>query len=348
MRRTINFKAVLAGVLIAAVGSAIVVHVVRRANAVPAGMVVSSAHFRVSTHHVLPTQANRSVTGPNDPSIAMAGPRSRSNGLLVVFLPGTGGKPACCQLFLREAVSLGYHAIGLTYNNDAAVGSVCLNDLGCFGLVRRNRFDGTSPSAYSSLPPQDGIASRLTAVLSYLRAHYPHEGWGSFVRRGAPVWSHIVVAGHSQGGGEAAFIGTIRRLRGVITLSSPPDTNLSRQPATWVAEVPHGLTPIDRMVGFVHSGDPFYPRIAADWQAMDLGSLGPLTSVDDTRPPYHHTHELLSSAPLPLVVLAQHDSTAVDSATPACANGSPRYAPVWEYMLEVAGGLRVTSGGSAC
>jgi hypothetical protein len=321
---------------------------VRRADAVPAALVMTSAHSRVSTHTVLPAQVDASVTGPNNPSIAMTGPRSHSNGLLLVFLPGTGGKPGCCQLFLREAVSLGYHALGLTYNNGTAVGAVCLNDLSCFGLVRRNRFDGTSASGYSSLPAQDGIASRLSSLLSYLGRHSPHEGWGRFLRHGAPDWSHTVVAGHSQGGGEAAFIGTIRRLRGVITLSSPPDTNLSHQPAMWVLGVPHGLTPIDRIVGFVHSGDPFYPRILADWQALDLGSLGPLTSVDDNSPPYQHTHQLLSSAPLPLVILAQHDSTAVDSATPACASGSPRYGPVWKYMLQVAGGLRVTNGGKPC
>ena len=348
MTRKFSYRTVLVGALIAVLGTAIAVHAIRRANAVPAAIVLTSAQSGVGTHDVLPTQADRSVTGPNNPSIAMAGAQRQSNGLLLVFLPGTGGKPACCQLFLREAVSLGYHAVGLTYNNDTAVGAVCLNNPDCFSLVRRNRFDGSSSSAYSSLPSQDGIATRIKSLLSYLGAHYPREGWGRFLRHGAPVWSSVVVAGHSQGGGEAAFIGTVKHLRGVITLSSPPDTNLSLEPASWVGTVPHGRTPLDRIVGFVHSGDPFGPRILADWKAMDLGSLGPLRSVDSASPPYHHTHQLLSSAPLPLVVLAQHDSTVVDSATPACPNGAPRYQPVWKYTLQVAGGLRVTSGGRAC
>lgn len=156
------------------------------------------------------------------------------------------------------------------------------------------------------------------------------------------------MSGHSQGGGEAAFIGAIRSLRGVVTLSSPPDTNLSHQAATWVNGVRHGHTPIGRIVAFVHSGDPFYPRIVADWRAMGLGSLGSPASVDSTGPPYRHSHELISSAALPLVVLATHDSTAVDSATPACSNGSPRYAPVWDYMLDVAGGLQVHHGRAGC
>lgn len=86
----------------------------------------------------------------------------------------------------------------------------------------------------------------------------------------------------------------------------------------------------------------------ATWLAMELGSLGPLTSVDGASSPYGHSHELISSAALPAAPLAQRDSTAVDSATPRCAGGSPRYDPVWSYMLEVAGGLRVARGQPAC
>ncbi len=149
------------------------------------------------------------------------------------------------------------------------------------------------------------------------------------------------MSGHSQGGGEAAFIGTIRRLRGVVTLSSPPDTNLSDVAARWVTGVPHGRTAIDRIVAFVHSGDPFYARIVADWKAVDLGSLGPLSSVERSAPPYGHAHELISSAPLPPVILATYDSTAVDSATPSCANGSPEYTPV--LGLHARGGGRLAS-----
>jgi hypothetical protein len=320
-------------------------HAVLREAAAPAASLPPPG---VRVHAVRPTQADPPVTGPDSPSLAMVDPRSRSNGLLLVFLPGTGGQPACCRLFLRTAASLGYLAIGLTYDNQTAVGIRCLNDLSCFGTVRRDIFDGTDPSANLSLPRRDGIEHRLTSLLSYLARRYPREGWGRFLSRRRPLWSRIVISGHSQGGGEAALIGAIRRLRGVVTLSSPPDTNLSHQAATWVSGVRRGRTPIGRIIAFVHAGDPFYPRILADWTAMGLGSLGSLGSVDNAAPPYRHTHELISSAPLPAVVLAEHDSTAVDSATPACPNGSPRYAPVWDYMLEVAGGLPIRRGKPAC
>ena len=159
----------------------------------------------------------------------MSGGRARPNGLLFVFLPGTAGRPSCCQLLLRGAAALGYHAIGLTYSNRTAVGRRCLDDLRCYGTVRRNVFDGTHPSSASAIPRQDGVQRRLTALLGYLARHDPAEGWQRFLAAGQPRYRAIVLGGHSQGGGEAAFIGSIDQLAGVITLSSPPDTDSAAQ-----------------------------------------------------------------------------------------------------------------------
>jgi hypothetical protein len=339
------------GALVCLVGGAVAAHglTASRITSTEAGAYnLARSASEVTVRTVRPTRADRLVTGPQSPDLAMVGPRSRSNGLLAVFLPGTGDAPDCCKLFLRQAVSLGYLAIGLTYNNQTAVATRCLNDLACFGSLRRNVFDGADASAYSNVSRRDGVEHRLAALLSYLASHHPREGWGRFVRAGQPIWTSIVMSGHSQGGGEAAFIATIRRVRGVVTLSSPLDTNLSYRAATWVTTLHRGRTSIRRMVGFVHSEDPFYPRIIADWTAMGLKQLGAMTSVDTKPPPYRHTHELLSSAALPSVPLAAHDSTAVDSATPKCRNGSPEYAGVWDYMLELAGGLPISHAKAAC
>jgi hypothetical protein len=252
------------------------------------------------------------------------------------------------QVVLRQAVRLGYLAIGLTYNNQTAVATRCLNNLTCFGSVRRNVFNGKDATAYSMVPQRDGVEHRLAALLSFLARHYRREGWGRFVRARQPIWTSIVLSGHSQGGGEAAFIATIRRVRGVVTLSSPLDTNLADRAATWLKTLHRGRTAVRRMVGFVHSNDPFYPRIVSDWTAMGLKRFGALTSVDTNLPPYRHSHALLSSIGLPSVPIAAHDSTAVDSATPKCRNGSPKYGRVWDYMLELAGGLRIRHGQAAC
>jgi hypothetical protein len=303
---------------------------------------------RLTSLSVSPSATDPRLAGPNDPNLAVLGPRSSWNGLLLVFLPGSGGQPACCRLFLDEAATLGYHAIGLTYDNTIAVGSRCLNDLACYGVVRQNVFDGSDPTAPTAVVARDGVEHRLAALLATLARTHPRDGWGAFVHHGKPEYRSIVLTGHSQGGGEAAFIGTLRRLRGVVSLSSPPDTNDRHVAAPWLSTVDGGATPLDRYYAFAHTGDPFLPRIEADWAAMGLGGLGLITSVDQTGPPYGYSHQLLSSAALPPVVLATHDSTAVDGAQPLCPDGSSEYVVVWRYLLQAAGGLPVTASPPGC
>jgi hypothetical protein len=303
---------------------------------------------RITSYDVAPSATDPGLSGPNDMNLAVRGPRSSWNGLLVVFLAGSGGKPQCCRGFLDEAASLGFHAVGLTYDNTVAVGTRCLNDLACYGAVRLDVFDGADPSAPTGVTMENGVAHRLVALLSTLARDHPADGWGAFLSHGRPNYRSIVWAGHSQGGGEAAFIGTIRAVRGVISLSSPPDTDDLHVAAPWLATVRTGATPLDRYFAFVHTGDPFLPRIRADWTAMGLDTLGPLTSVDETGAPYGRTHELISAAALPPVVLASHDATAVDEAQPLCPNGQSRYVAVWRYLLQAAGGLRVTASKPGC
>lgn len=302
----------------------------------------------VITDQLLPTQVIPGAGGPDVANLAVVGPATAWNGLLFVFLPGTGGQPACCRDLLQTAAQLGYHAIGLTYDNQTAVGARCLNDLACYGQVRRNVFDGSDPGPASTVPPRDGIDNRLVALLGFLARRYPAEGWARFLRGGRVDYRLVVLGGHSQGGGEAAFIGALQALAGEVTLSSPPDTDSSHQPADWVRAVQTGRTPVSRIYAFVHYGDPFYPRIVADWAAMGLGAFGGPALVDTTAAPYGGAHELVSAAPLPAVLLATHDSTAVDSATPICPDGNPEYAPVWRAMLQEAGGLPVTTAPPGC
>ena len=113
--------------------------------------------------------------------------------------------------------------------------------------------------------------------------------------RTPPCCASIVLAGHSAGGGEAAFIGSIRAVRGVVMLSSPVDHGYLR-PASWVTAVRSGRTPLSRYVGLLHSGDYFYGNDIRNWRAMGLPAFGSLTSVDHIAAPYRHSHELLSTA----------------------------------------------------
>ena len=240
----------------------------------------------VTTYHIQPTATASGLSGPSAPDFVAVDRGVSSNGELFLFLPGTGGQPECCQDLLETAAETGFLAIGLTYPNTEAVGKICLNDLSCYGIVRQNDFDGSAPSTFSDITPANSIQSRLVDLLLYLAARHPRQGWGQFLDGPTPVWSRIVVAGHSQGGGDAAYVAKIRRVEGVVMLSSPVDSSATDPPVPATYLTTGHLTPLERYVAFDHVDDPFHDKIVADWTALDLQSFGPAASVDGSRPPF--------------------------------------------------------------
>ena len=318
---------------------------------VPTSATTIPGSSSVTTDEIQPTATAGDLSGPYDPDFAAVDQSVRSNGELFVFLPGTGGQPDCCKSLIETAAETGFLAVGLTYPNTEAVGKICLNDLSCYTTVRQDDFDGSTPSSFADISRSNSIQSRLVDLLRYLAARHPQQGWGQFLSGGTPQWSRIVVAGHSQGGGDAAYIAKIRRVEGVVLLSSPVDSTATAPPAAATYLTTGHLTPLDRYVAFDHVDDPFHDKIVADWTALGLQTLGPASSVDGNSPPFGTTHELLTSAQVPAgpaPALATHDSTAVDVQTPICTNGTPAFVPVWRYMMQVAGGLPVTPGPRLC
>ena len=216
---------------------------------------------------VLPTTTNPILAEPAVPNFVALDTAVPSNSELLVFFPGTRGQPDCCQLLLEEAAQLGFHTIGLTYENTQAVGTICRNNLTCYSTVRQNDFNGTDASAYSNVAPAQSISARLVDTLSYLAKTYPSQGWASFLGGGQVNWNLVVVAGHSQGGGDAAYIAKIENVEGVIMLSSDVDSTSTTPPVAATYLTAGHLTALNRYIGFDHTQDPFYPKIRADWTA---------------------------------------------------------------------------------
>jgi len=163
-------------------------------------------------------------------------PGSVRNSPLYLFLPATATKPSDYTLFQQEAVDLGYHVIGLAYPNTDAVIGICNkkyydpnnpDDMqlyaarqDCYLNVRLETLDGNGESPDTIVSQDDSIENRLTQLLAYLGKKYPDEGWSGLLdETGAPKWSRIVVAGHSQGGGNAALIGKLHLVARVVMIS---------------------------------------------------------------------------------------------------------------------------------
>jgi hypothetical protein len=257
--------------------------------------------------------------------------RSDAEGPLLLFLPATRAKPADYQLFLQTALDDGYHVLGLDYwNLGRTLSGTCEADPRCYGQVQRNRFDGSRPSAVSDVTPAGSIVSRFRDAVAYLDDHDPDGGWGRFVRGDDGIaWSDIVVAGHSQGGGEAAYIGHIRGVRGVLMFSSPVES-LGAVHAAWMDEP--GRTPVSRMYAIDDVRDEFGPRITGSWKVLGLdGTDGPFRT--DTAPPPDGAdpHAILTDIRIGLP--GESHSRIIKDTTPLGPDGTPRLLPLWQWLL---------------
>ena len=258
--------------------------------------------------------------------------RTRTRSPLLVFLPATGARPRDYRAFLGTATSLGFHVLGLDYwNRGMSVARTCGTDSSCYTAVQRNRFDGSRPGEYSSVSPSGSVLARLIDSLDYLHRSDPRGGWGRYLDDGAPRWNRIVLAGHSQGGGEAAFIANHRTLHGVLMFSSPVDTD-GEAAASWLYRPSD--TPASRMYGFGSAHDVYADRITGTWSRMGLSTTAiARAGLTGARPADVRgaSHQIVTSLDLG-TPLHSHGRTVKDS-TPRTADGEPVFRPIWRWML---------------
>lgn len=276
-------------------------------------------------------------------------PSVNPRGQLVVFLPGTQGRPAQYAYLLRAAATWGFHAVGLNYPNQTAMGSLCRtsSDPDCYWTARSEVVFGglTTVPGQSAVTAADSIVNRLNKLLAYLDTAYPTEGWGQFLLLDDTVdWSKVVLAGHSQGGGHVAVLAKTVILGRAVYFSSPDDWNgLTDQPADWMLSKPN-VTPAGRQYGFGSDADSLVPNAHAyaNWDNLGLPrpGTGPVL-VEGNSAPFSGSHQLhtsLSYNPASTALtpaLKNHGITVVDTSTPVDGQGKPLFGTngVWSYLL---------------
>jgi hypothetical protein len=267
-----------------------------------------------------------------DPAIAhflkdhyvMFGRGVRADAPLFLFLPGTGGHPGSDQRLLATAAVAGYRAVALMYDDMPADGDVCYKqpDPSCSASFRERRIfgDGNAPGVTDS--PAETIEHRLTALLSYLAAYHPGEGWNVYLRGGTPVWERIVVSGHSQGAGMAAFIAKRHTVARVALFSSPWDFVMKRQYlAPWVSEP--SATPVDRWYGMYHARERDAETLARAFAALGIvaSHVHVVTLEPRARPGLREDADLY------------HVSVVGDGTTPLDNAGLPAYRDDWSFVI---------------
>jgi hypothetical protein len=262
----------------------------------------------------------------HDPNAQDVAQHAAGHAPLLIFLPATGQVPSQYREFLATAVLVGYSVLGLDYwNTGMSVTRTCRTDPRCYTELQQNRLSGSDASRFSRVGVANSILRRFSAAIEYLQTLDPQGDWGRYVVDGHPVWKNVVFAGHSQGGGESAYIAHLHKVQGVLMFSSPVET-FGNVAASWMATP--GATPPSRMYGLDDIHDIYFTRITGSWRRLHLGDPDPKkASAVPTG-----SHVLLSGLDIgdPL----HSHGRSVDDGGPRTAKGTMTFAPTWTWMLE--------------
>jgi hypothetical protein len=290
---------------------------------------------RADCYQVTPSDTNAALKAWDEPHfICPPAEATQQQGRLFVFLPGTGATPADYTFLLFEAAQAGFHSLGLRYPNDESVNlSLCprVNDSNCHENVRAETLYGRDMSTLVSVDPANSIGQRLQSALVYMRDHYPDEGWGQYLSADEEIiWSSLIVAGHSQGGGHAIFMAREYPLDRVIAFAWVDVRD--RELAPWLTETTF-QTPSEDTLLFWHQDDSLIARHQpALMNALGLEAFGEPVWVEDGSPPYGGSHALIATAEPPVGQRA-HNTIAVDWALNFDPDDQPIYREVWRYLL---------------
>ncbi|HET9767082.1 MAG TPA: hypothetical protein VFS60_09550 [Thermoanaerobaculia bacterium] len=252
---------------------------------------------------------------PADDHYAYAGtPGKPGSGLLLLMLHGRDGKPEVFRNFMSHAASLGYHVIGLSKASADFIVPPCRDpeaEEDCEGRFRTDVFDGSvtpaPPAPYEKegdekrvidVAPAGSVRTRLTRLLLFLDAHRPDANWAQFFVRDSPAalvdWSHVVLASHSQGSGDVAYIAKHFLVRRVLIFSGTLDCDPGYC-ASWTRQPPF-VTPIERWYAFSNKNEKNWDDAQEAWKALQLP--GKDTSVDGSQRPrcsYCGAHRLYTA-----------------------------------------------------
>ncbi|MFI5227669.1 MAG: BPSS1187 family protein [Gemmatimonadales bacterium] len=281
----------------------------------------TSSAAKLVRYEIKPSAIDPSVRDFDEPHYVVFERGVKADAPLLLFLPGTGGRPLNTSLFANVAAEQGYRVIGLEYVDEPAVQQICPRDPdpSCAEKVRRKRIFGEDATSLINDPADQSIVARLTKVLVALDRDHSEDGWSRYLKNGHPDWTQIAVSGLSQGAGMAAYIAQRTPVARVVLFSSPWD-NYGRfhTLAPWVKRG-NGATPSDRWYAAYHQKELTADIIPHAYAALKI--------------PESHVHVFTLEPARRTSGNPYHPSGVGNGATPRKADGTPAYADEWRAML---------------
>jgi hypothetical protein len=273
------------------------------------------------TYRIKPSAIDPSVRDFDEPHYVVFARTVKSDAPLLVFLPGTGGRPLNTTAFSNVAAEQGYRVIGLEYVDEPAVQQICPRDPdpACADKVRRKRIFGEDVTSLIHDPADQSIVARLTKLLVALDREHPQDGWSRYLKDGQPDWTQTAVSGLSQGAGMAAYIAQRTLVARAVLFSSPWDNyGRFRTLAPWVTRG-NGATPSDRWYAAYHRKENTADIIPHAYAALRI--------------PESHVHVFTLEPARKVSDNPYHPSVVGNAATPRKPDGTPAYADEWRAML---------------
>lgn len=265
-------------------------------------------------------------------------PFCTANNSLLVYLVGSYDNPTSTVKFPALAANNGHHVIVLKYKNDVAAKTACASSskINCFESFRQEIIYGTSVSDEVTVDSVNSIVNRLSKLIAFLSQNYSAENWGQFLSSNQVDWSKVIVAGHSQGGGHAAFLAKTQLVKKALFFASPNDySTFYAKPAAWCSG--SWLTPTSSLYGFNNLQDDVVPFAQQKeiWDSIGFSNSIDTVSVDKVLSPFQNAHFLYTNYDAQSGASDNHSSMIRDVQTPSINDGSPLYEPVWRYLLGI-------------
>jgi len=272
-------------------------------------------------------------------------PTCTQKGTLVIHLVGSFDNPANTRYFPALAANNGYKVINLKYPNNIAALSTCdeSTDPSCFEGYRAEIVYGTEASSAVDVDASNSIINRIEKLLRFLDENYPSENWDNFINNSGEInWSSIILSGHSQGGGHAAYLAKRSAVQRVLMFASPNDySNHFSAPAPWVRQLSE--TPDSCYYALSHLFDNVnaFSKQYAVWNEMRMTVLKDSMTVDNAEGKYGNSRILYSELEGGGGFADSHNMVIIDDYTPI-QEATPIFGPVWTYMLGLSAEISAT------
>lgn len=285
---------------------------------------ITTVNAEVKTERLSPNSVDQRTQTIGGDHLILSDDSVASNGHLLINLGGTHSSPADYKGFNHTAAESGYQVLALDYPNKVITTS-CRKaaELDCFERFRQEIALGVAGSEFVEVERENSIEFRIESTIKK-RAQNDPKFKRYLLPNGEVDWSKVVLAGHSQGSGHAAFMAKKHAVKGVIMIAGPQDTTDEMKLAPWLFE--KGATAPKNYYSLIHDKDFF-------------GSAGQIEAsralLSDLQAPVIAAQEAHCQTKAPGNIYVSHTPVR-DPHNDVARNGD--FKQIWAYLLNQSAG----------